>query len=173
MEHFGLFDNKVIHQFDFSGEYIGYVLDNSEYENTLMIKVFIPELFGYNYTPSIKNIDNTVELSKSHILNNEDLNITTRINKQEYLYARILIERHFLNESKTDFIKSTKPEVGQKVIVSFFNNNPNNCVYTNTVFLSDGEAIKFSDGESIDIIRTSNARDDSNTTDKITWEFIT
>lgn len=175
MQHFNVFDDKIVHRFDFKGYYIGYVLDNSEFEETLQIKVFIPELFGYNYTPNIKNIDKKLELSTSHIFNRDFINIKTQIDKQEYIYSRILIDRNSLIGSKENFIKINKPDIGDKVLVSFFNNNPNNCIYENKIFLADSESLQVIEDtktstKTIKIVNTG--KTNKSETDKITWQYI-
>ncbi|HQL11788.1 MAG TPA: hypothetical protein PK507_02105 [bacterium] len=176
MQHFGLFDDKIIHRFNFQGEYVGYVLDNSEFEDTLKIKVFVPELFGYNYTPAIKNIDNTVEISTSHLFNKNDINITTQINKQEYIYARIMLDKADITGTKESFLKEVRPEIGEKVIVYFFNNNPTNCVYENKLFLTDGESLEITEDKTTasKIIKIINEEDSKKkaTTDKIVWQYF-
>lgn len=175
MQHNSIFDDKIVHRFNFKGKYIGYVLDNSEFESNLQIKVFIPELFGYNYTPAIKNIDKTLELSTNHIFNKDSVNITTQLNKQEYLNARILLDRSDLMTNKENFIKKCMPNIGEKVIVSFFNENPNNCVYINTIFLTDGESLEITEDNntSSTIIKLiQNKKENKSTIDKIKWQYI-
>lgn len=169
MDHFKVFDDKLIHKFNFKGEYIGYVLDNSNFEKDLRVKLFIPELFSYQYNPSIKNIDSTINLSTEHLIN-DDINITTELNKQEYIFSRPLIHREDIYSTKENFLKCYKPEVGDKVIVFFFNENPNNCVYKNMLFATNGESITLGDGtvfssrpETIDTINKRN--------NKVTWNY--
>lgn len=149
--NFGLFENHIMDRFDFSKEYVGYVIDNSEFEEKFTIKVFIPELFGYNYeefvqsrnnpTETITNVDSGIkELSilNDNIINREELNISTTIQSSDYITARILIDRHSF-KSLEDFIFDNKPDLGKKVLVKFLNENPLNCIYTNTLFLGDNE----------------------------------
>lgn len=169
-----LFSRNVLQQFDFESEYIGYVLDNTEFEETLKVKIFIPELFGYTYSPTISSENNEISISTDHIINISELNMKTDIIKREFVYAKILLERHFLH-SQEEFLRACKPNIGDKVIVRFLNGNPNNCIYTNTLFLSDGESISIeknnneNDNPIINIINnnTSNRAKAS----KITWEF--
>lgn len=141
MQNQVLFNRKIMQNFDFQGEYIGYVIDNSEFEETLKIKVFIPELFGYNYSVGIPKESKEISISKDHILNSEDININLKIKQNEFIYSRIIIERQCLS-SKDYFIYCCKPDIGDKVIVSFFNGNPSNCVYSNNILLSEGERIE-------------------------------
>lgn len=169
-----LFSRNVLQQFDFESEYVGYVLDNTEFEETLKIKVFIPELFGYTYSPTISSENKEISLSTDHILNIDELNVKTNIIKREFVYAKILLERHFLH-SEEEFLRACKPNIGEKVIVKFLNGNPCNCIYTNTLFLSDGESItieKNNNENNNPIINIIN----NNTTNrskasKIVWEF--
>jgi len=135
-----LFKKEIIHDFNFDEEYIGYTLDNSEFEDTLEIKVFIPELFGYNYNENISSIEKEIPIEKDHLLNT--LNTTGMIKKGDFVKARILIERYFLT-TKEEFIKACKPNIGDKVMVRFINGNPNNCVYSNTLFISNNEEIDY------------------------------
>lgn len=175
MQHFGLFDEKIVHRFNFQGEYVGYVLDNSEFEDTLQIKVFVPELFGYNYTPAIKNIDSTVEISTSHLFNKDEVNITTQVNKQEYIYARIMLDKADIKGTKESFLKEVRPEIGEKVIVYFFNNNPTNCVYENKLFLTDGETLEITEDTTTasKIIKIINGESEKKSkTDKIVWQYF-
>lgn len=144
MNHTNIFDDNIIHNFDFKDQYVGYVLDTSEFETNLTIKVFVPEIFGYAYNPSIKNIDYTVNISKSHIYN-DNINFTTEVKKQEYIRARAILDRSQLT-TKDDFLKAYKPNIGDKVLVSFFNNNPTNCIYENIIFASNGESFSLDDG---------------------------
>lgn len=175
MQHFGLFDEKIVHRFNFQEEYVGYVLDNSEFEDTLQIKVFVPELFGYNYTPTIKNIDSIVEISTSHLFNKDDINITTQVNKQEYIYARIMLNKADITGTKESFLKEVRPEIGEKVIVYFFNNNPTNCVYENKIFLTDGETLEITEDTTTasKIIKIINGESEKKSkTDKIVWQYF-
>jgi len=176
MQHKLVFDDKIVHRFNFKGEYVGYVLDNSDFEETLEVKVFIPELFGYNYTPTIKNIDQTLNISTSHILNRDEINILTELKKQEYIYSRILIDRSSLTGTKDTFLKHNKPEIGDKIIVSFFNNNPNNCIYENKIFLTEGESLSVMEGDdtTTNIIKiiNENSKEDKPSTNKITWQYV-
>lgn len=165
MNHFRVFDDKILYNFDFKGHYVGYVLDNSEFETSLKIKVFIPELFSYKYNPSIKNIDSNIELSTSNLINKDEFNITTKIRKQEYVYAKILVERDGIT-TRESFINHYKPNINDKVLVSFFNNNPNNCIYENKIFLTTGETLNIDDKSGLLNITPSN-----NTETKIIWKY--
>lgn len=140
MNHKLLFNEEAIHSFDYSDEYIGYVIDTSNFENDFTIKVFIPELFGYAYTPSKKAFDTNVQISTRHIINREDLLVQTSLNRQEYLNARMLIPRDQIS-NKESFFKNNTPKIDDKVIVKFFNHNPNNCVFENNIYLADNETI--------------------------------
>jgi len=160
MNHKLLFNEDIIHNFDFSDEYVGYVIDNSDFENDLTIKVFVPELFGYAYVPLRKPVDTKIDLSTSHILNKESLQVTSSLYQQEYLTARLLVERKELKD-KENFFLYNKPDIGGKVIVQFFNHNPNNCIFLNSIFLSDEEEI-FNN-----IKYTSN----SNNQGTLVWEY--
>lgn len=178
MNNYSLFENKIIDRFNFSGYYIGYVLDNSEFENTLQIKVFIPELFGYMYNPAINNIDSSVDISTSHLLN-DDVKLTTKIDKQEYVYARVLLDRSTTTTTKEEFIKEVVPDVGEKVLVSFLNDNPNNCIYENVLFLTEGESIALIESNKVDGVTTIKVESENNTRNtskvnvstKIKWSY--
>lgn len=133
-----LFDQEVMKQFDFHNEYVGYVLDNEEFEKDFRIKVFIPELFGYPYAETIR--DNSIELdvSTNHIINEDELNITHKLQRCDFIYATCLLHRSSFY-SKETLISENKPRIGEKVMVKFINGNPQNCVYTNTLFLTKNE----------------------------------
>lgn len=136
-----VFKDEIIHYFDFKDKYIGYVLDTSEFESKQKIKVFIPELFGYDYNPNINNIDKTVNISNSHIENKNDLIIDNSVERQEYVYAMVFPSKYYFTKEKEEFVKRYKPEVGETVVVSFFNGNPNNCIYEYKEFISDKDNI--------------------------------
>ena len=147
--NFGLFENHILEHFDFTKEYVGYVIDNSEFEENFSIKVFIPELFGYQYeeyiqahneqtTTNIEENEITINFNNEQIINIDELDAKNSIIKTEYIVAKILIERHSFN-SYDNFIFCNKPDVGRKVLVKFLNDNPSNCIYTNTLFLSENE----------------------------------
>lgn len=149
--NFGLFENHIMDRFDFSKEYIGYVIDNSEFETKFTINVFIPELFGYNYEEFVKsrnnkegkisNIENGLKeysITNDKIINKENLKLSTSIKSSDYITARILINRQSFKSIK-QFIFDNKPDLGKKVLIKFLNGNPLNCVYTNTLFLGDNE----------------------------------
>lgn len=169
MEHFRVFDDKLIHSFDFKEKYVGYVVDNKSFEEDLRIKVFIPELFGYLYNPAIKNLDSKINISTGHLIGN-GLNITTELNKQEYIWSRPLIERGYGTANKSEFLKKYKPEVGDKILVSFFNKNPNNCIYENVLFVTNGETITLDDGTEFNTRPESNESINKRSK-KVTWQY--
>lgn len=160
----GLFREDIMNHFDFTHEYIGYVIDNSSFEEDFTIKVFIPELFGYEYqeytqnNKKFSNISskiNNISFPINNISNLNELKIKSEIKSSEFLIARILIERHTFM-SKEHFIFGNKPDIGKKVIVKFLNGNPLNCIYTNSLFLGDNENanIEIKDNGNIDDVIT-------------------
>lgn len=144
-----LFEEQVMKQFNFKNDYIAYVIDNSSFETDFTVKAFIPELFGFQYekfeqnNQLLSNINKDftlVSIDKNSLSNPDEINIKSEIQKSNFVIARILIERHSFR-SKEDFIFDNKPNIGDKILIKFLNDNPLNCVFTNTLFLGDNEDV--------------------------------
>lgn len=137
-------DNPAIYSFDFNGEYIGYVIDNSTFEKDFKIKVFIPELFGYEYKDSIKATDSINKINSSKV--NSKYALNNDIISCNYIEC-LPIVNNFKQMSKEEFYKSYRPEIGDKVTVSFMDNDPSRPVYDNERYIEDPKDVNLVDDE--------------------------
>ena len=120
--------NSTIFPFNFGGIYIGTVMDNSTFNDDLKIKVFIPELFGYDYDISLVPRTDSLKINRSKILNKYALDNTLTV--ANYLECSPLIQ-NFRNMSENSFENNYKPVIGDKVLVMFLNDNPLEPFYIN------------------------------------------
>lgn len=134
-----ILDQETISLFDFSGTYIGFVIDNIDFENDFYVKIFIPELFGYKFNTDISNLPNKTVTDLSKIINRNDLNVTTDLYKTNYIICRPLMFNGYTN--KDEFIKVHKPLINERVLVKFLNNNPKNPYFINMKILTDNEEL--------------------------------
>ena len=148
------FGNNIITIFDFKRSYVGYVLDTSTFLKDFKIKVFIPELFGYEYNKNMKVTEKVDTIHKNKISNFSDLQLTTNVTKCNYLECRPMLNNAHINYVG-DFVIHHCPTVGSRVLVNFLNGNPLNCYYMNYTFLNEEENLYLltESGVSIDDIK--------------------
>ena len=137
-----LLNNEILSTFDFSKTYIGFVVDNSDFEFVKCIKVFIPSLFGYNYNTGYDIIEQDLSITNNHIVNRNEINAKTNLKKVNYIKVKPLVTNG-LEFNKGFFINFHKPMVGTKVMVTFLNGNPLNPYYENGHIWGDDEFINF------------------------------
>lgn len=120
--------SESLNYFNFATSYKAFVIDNSMFETENRIKIFIPELFGFFYDGNVTT-DVTV-IDKSKFTNHIDLKLGDKIIKDYWLYSYPIIDR--LDRTNINLLSYyDKPNVGDSVLVKFYNQDPKHCMYSN------------------------------------------